>query len=204
MIQLYKLSAKLTTQEVLSRLSSVNWDDLPVPGKNKGARGQLLELALGIPNSSALTDLIDGELKTYTIGQTICVTQLKHCLDEIIKTPTPFKKTKLGIKLQQTLYVGFKKDGMYKGSALLNNDTHTEHFNELIEDYNHICDAIRNTFAAKEKLSTITGPNKLLQIRTKASRSSTGKYIPLIYQGHTLKNKYMAFYLCGRFGKTLL
>ena len=85
MTQLYKTSAKLTTQEVLSRLSSVNWDVLPVPGKNKGARGQLLELALGIPNSSALTDLIDGELKTYTIGQTICVTQLKHCLDENLK-----------------------------------------------------------------------------------------------------------------------
>ena len=41
---------------------------MSVPGRNKGERGQALELILGIPNSSALTDLEDGELKTFTVG----------------------------------------------------------------------------------------------------------------------------------------
>ena len=77
-------TSKLTTQEVMTRLSGVKWDMLPIPGKNKGERGQLLELAIGIPNSSSLTDLSDGELKTYTKGQSICITHLGHCLDDII------------------------------------------------------------------------------------------------------------------------
>lgn len=199
-----KASVKLTTQEVLSRISNVKWNELSVPGKNKGGRGQLLQLALGIPNNSSLTDLEDGELKSYTIGQTICITQLKHCLCEIIDTPTQFKESKLGIKLEQTIYIGFQKDGTYKGSALLNKNTHPTHYNELVQDYNCLCDYIRNIFTTKEQLTTFTGPNKLLQIRTKASRSSTGNYTPLVYKGHTLKNKYMAFYMLSRFGKNIL
>lgn len=197
-------SNKLTTEEVISRLCGVKWDELSKPGKNKGERGQLLELALGIQNSCSLIDMIDGELKTYTIGETICITQLKHCLDEIIKSLKNFEESALGIKLQQTLYVGFEKDGAYKGSILINNATDPIHFKKMKEDYNHICDSIRKTFSEKNTLNTITGPNKLLQIRTKASRGSKGEYTPLLYEGHILKNKYMAFYLCSSFGKTIL
>ncbi len=54
------------------------------PKKNKGARGQLIELALGIPNNNKLIDLDDGELKTFTVGESISVTSLKHCLSDII------------------------------------------------------------------------------------------------------------------------
>jgi len=46
-------------------------------------------------------------------------------------------------------------------------------------------------FKDKDELHTINGPNKLLQIRTKASKVK-GSYTPLIFRGHQLKNKYMA------------
>ena len=59
----------LTLEETLKRLQTTNFEELPKPRKNKGVRGQLLELALGIPNSSKLTDLVDGELKSFTKGE---------------------------------------------------------------------------------------------------------------------------------------
>ena len=78
----------LTLTETQKRLQKTNFEALPKPRKNKGVRGQLLELALGIPNSSKLTDLVDGELKSYTKGESVAVTQLRHTLPEIFnKTP---------------------------------------------------------------------------------------------------------------------
>ena len=58
----------LTLTETEQRLQTTNFEALPKPRKNKGVRGQLLELALGIPNSSKLTDLVDGELKSLQKG----------------------------------------------------------------------------------------------------------------------------------------
>ena len=49
----------LTLKETENRIKTTDFDSLPKPRKNKGVRGQLLELALGIPNSSKLTDLVD-------------------------------------------------------------------------------------------------------------------------------------------------
>ena len=83
----------LTLTETQNRLQKTNFEALPKPRKNKGVRGQLLELALGIPNSSKLTDLVDGELKSYTKGESVAVTQLRHTLPEIFNN-TPFNKSK--------------------------------------------------------------------------------------------------------------
>ena len=56
----------------------------------------------------------------------------------------------------------------------------------------------------KKLLTTITGPNKVLQIRTKASINvKTNQYPKLIYNDQILKDKYMAFYLCSSYGKEL-
>ena len=76
---------KLTVADVQSKFSDFDFDSFHKPGRNKGERGQLIEIALGVGNSSNLRDLIDGELKTFTIGESIAVTQLKHCLQEIIE-----------------------------------------------------------------------------------------------------------------------
>ena len=68
----------LTLKEVKENLTTVDFTKLPKPARNKGGRGQLLELALGIDNSSNLCDCVDGELKSFTQGESIAVTQLKH------------------------------------------------------------------------------------------------------------------------------
>ena len=209
----------LSLSEVKVNFSKVDFTKLPKPSRNKGDRGQLLELALGIPNSSNLTDMVDGELKTYTRGESIAVTQLNHCIPEILKGVS-FNDSKVGKKLEQTLYVGFDKDNNFLGFVETNQTTDKEHYRQLEEDYNFICDKIRTAYQLKIELNqlegqpinrkgklsyTITGKNKLLQIRTKASKNSKGEYIPEKFNDVILNpNSKMGFYLCGRFGKELM
>ena len=193
---------KLTTNQVYGKLKVTDVAAIGKPGKNKGSRGQLLEIALGVPNSSDLKDLEDGEIKTFTVGQTIAATQLKHCLSEIIEDSVSFDDSKVGQKLKQTLYVGFTRNNDYVGCEILNEETHPEHYQELREDFDYICEQIRTAFDTESELNTITGPHGFLQIRTKASKTN-GRYVPLTFAGVTLKDKGMAFYLCGQFGRNL-
>ena len=195
---------KLTTIQVAAKLKTTDFSSFDKPGTNKGARGQLLETALGVPNSSDLTDLADGEIKTFTVGESIAVTQLKHCLSEIIEDSVSFSDSKVGAKLKQCVYVGFTRSNDYVGTEILNKETHAEHYHQLSEDYDYICTAIRAAFESGSEISTVTGPNGLLQIRTKASKNSAGNYTPLTFAGQTLKNKGMAFYLCGQFGRSFV
>jgi hypothetical protein len=194
--------SKLTTVQVYGTLKVTDFSVFSKPAKNKGARGQLLETVLGVPNSSDLKDLEDGEIKTFTVGESIAATQLKHCLSEIIEDSVSFDDSKVGQKLQQTLYVGFTRSNDYVGCAILNEQTHPEHYQELREDFDYICQKIRRAFDTETELNTITGPNGLLQIRTKASKTN-GRYVPLRFAGVTFKDKGMAFYLCGQFGRNL-
>lgn len=194
---------KLTTLQVAAKLKVTDFSSFQKPALNKGSRGQLLEVALGVPNSSDLTDLADGEIKTFTVGESIAVTQIKHCLSEIIEDSVSFSDSKVGEKLKQTIYVGFTRSNDYVGTAVLNQETHPEHYKELEEDYNFICDAIRTAFENETELQTVTGPHNLLQIRTKDSKVN-GKYHPVNFCGVELKNKGMAFYLTGRFGKEVV
>ena len=184
----------LTLRETENRIKTTDFDALPKPRKNKGVRGQLLELALGIPNSSKLTDLVDGELKSFTKGESVAVTQLRHTLPEIFNN-TPFNKSKLGIKISRTLYVAFDRQNNFLGTA-----THTETNKLIEEDYNDICDFIRNT----KTLKTFTGRNKVLQIRTKDSKDKKGNYHPIKWEGKEISNKGFAFYLTGRYAKGII
>ena len=198
------IDMKLTTEQVEKKLNTFDYSQLPKPGKNKGDRGQLIETALGIPNSSNLTDLVDGELKTFTIGQTIAVTQVKHCLRDIIDGTVEFEDSKVGQKLAQTIYVAFTKDNDYVGTKVVNEESDSQHYQELAEDYGYIAAQIKAAYATGSTLHTITGPNNLLQIRTKASKNTAGEYTPLCYNGVELKDKYMAFYLLADFGKQVI
>ena len=187
----------LTLRETENRIKTTNFDSLPKPRKNKGVRGQLLELALGIPNSSKLTDLVDGELKSFTKGESIAVTQLRHTLPEVMNN-TPFNQSKLGIKISRTLYVAFDRQNNFLGTA-----THTEP-NKLIEgDYQYICEIIRHKIGIGQPLTTITGLNKVLQIRTKDSKDRNGNYHPIFWEGQQISDKGFAFYLTGRYAKTI-
>ena len=184
----------LTLKETENRIKTTNFDSLPKPMQNKGGRGQLLELALGIPNSSNLTDLVDGELKSFTKGESVAVTQLRHTLTEVFNK-TPFNQSKLGIKISRTLYVAFDRNNNFLGTA-----THTETNKLIEEDYNDICDYIRNT----KTLKTFTGRNGILQIRTKDSKDRNGNYHPIFWEGQQISNKGFAFYLTGRYAKSIV
>lgn len=196
--------SKLTVAEIQTQFGNFDFSQFQKPGRNKGQRGQLIETALGIPNSSKLRDLIDGELKTFTVGETIAVTQLKHCLEEIIDERVEFDDSKVGKKLEKTIYVGFTRKNEYVGHMTLNSETHSEHYYQLAEDYGYICSQIKLAYSEGRELNTITGPNQLLQIRTKASKTRSGYYTPMCYNGIQLKDKGMAFYLLSNFGKTIL
>jgi len=198
------MSDKLSTYQVYAKLKTTDFSKFDKPGRNKGGRGQLLETALGVANSSDLTDLVDGEIKTFTVGQTIAVTQVKHCLSDIIDGTIEFEDSKVGQKLAQTIYVGFTSNNAYVGTELLNEEVDPQHYQELAEDYSFIAAQIKAAYASGIELHTITGPNKLLQIRTKASKNKYGKYTPLCYNGVELKDKYMAFYLLANFGKRVI
>ena len=188
----------LTLRETENRIKTTNFDSLPKPRKNKGVRGQLLELALGIPNSSKLTDLVDGELKSYTKGESVAVTQLRHTLTEVFNK-TPFNKSKLGIKISRTLYVAFDRNNNFLGTA-----THTEP-NKLIEgDYQYISEIIRHRINNGLPLTTITGLNGVLQIRTKDSKDRNGNYHPIKWEGQQISDKGFAFYLTGRYAKSIV
>ena len=184
----------LTLRETENRIKTTNFDSLPKPMQNKGGRGQLLELALGIPNSSKLTDLVDGELKSFTKGESIAVTPLRHTLTEVFNK-TPFSQSKLGIKISRTLYVAFDRQNNFLGTA-----THTKTNPLIEEDYNDICDYIRTA----TPLKTFTGRNGILQIRTKDSKNKKGQYNPITWKGQQISNKGFAFYLTGRYAKSIV
>lgn len=210
------MTGKLSANQVYAKLKTTDFSVFDKPGKNKGGRGQLIELALGIPNSSKLTDLSDGELKTFTQGEPINVTSLKHCLPEIIEDSVSFDESKVGQKLKQTIYVGFSRSNNYIDTVMLNEETHPEHYQQLREDFDFIAKHLRIAVDLGVELDqlgfvnrsgkpshTINGPNSLLQIRTKASQTKRKDYKPLTFAGVTLNNKAMAFYLHGQFGRNL-
>ena len=188
----------LTLRETQNKLQNTNFEVLPKPRKNKGVRGQLLELALGIPNSSKLTDLVDGELKSYTKGESVAVTQLRHTLTEVFNK-TPFNQSKLGQKLYNTIYVAFDRNNNYLGTKVYEGN------NKLIEsDYWDICYYISETYEERKTLRTYTGRNGILQIRTKDSNDRNGNYHPIIWEGQQISDKGFAFYLTGRYAKTIV
>lgn len=199
-----KRKAKLTIAQVESMLNELDFSQLPKPDKNKGSRGQMLEEVLGIDNGNSLTDLADGELKTFTIGQSIAVTSLGHCLPEILDKPLAFRESKVFTKLKQTVFAAFHRDGNYIKSKTINQANSPAFYQKLEEDYNFISSKIKNEYANKRKLHTINGPNNLLQIRTKASKKPDGTYTPLCYNGVQLKDKYMSFFLRAQFGKEIV
>ena len=189
--------------EAETKLNSIDNDNAPIPGRNKGGRGLWVEEQLGMKQSSQLNDFDDGELKAFKEGQTIEVTMVQHCLDEILDRGVSYSESNVGKKLYNVLFVKFAKTGEFVKSLVSNSQTHRELHYKLSEDYNHICEEIRRRYDNNQELNTINGPHKLLQIRTKASKTRLGNYVPLEYNGKRLKDKAMAFYLTRTFEKSI-
>ena len=189
--------------EAESKLNSIDKSQAPIPGRNKGGRGLWVEEQLGMVQSAQLNDFDDGELKAFKEGQTIAVTMLQHCLDEIFDRSVSYSESNVGKKLYNVLFVKFAKTGEFVKSLVSNSQIHRELHYKLSEDYNYICEKIRERYNNNQELNTINGPHKLLQIRTKANKNRLGKYVPLEYNGKRLKDKAMAFYLTRTFEQSI-
>jgi hypothetical protein len=139
---------------------------------NKGAAGILLEKLTGIPQSSALLDALDGELKivpykrlkngTLVPKETIAVTML-NC-DQLCTTA--FADSHCAIKLRRMLIVPYMRDGdnirLLKPTLFDAADAaNSELFSALATDYA----AIQTEWNSKKELHSTTGV--LLQTRTK-------------------------------------
>ena len=190
-------------QEAETKLNLIDKDNAPIPGRNKGGRGLWVEEQLGMKQSSQLNDFEDGELKAFKEGQTIAVTMVQHCLDEIFDRSVSYSESNVGKKLYNVLFVKFAKTGEFVKSLVTNSQIHRELHYKLSEDYNYICAEIRRRYDNNEELTTINGKHKLLQIRTKASKTRLGNYVPLEYNGKRLKDKAMAFYLTRTFEQSI-
>ena len=190
-------------EEAEIKLNLIDKNNAPIPARNKGGRGLWVEEQLGMKQSSQLNDFDDGELKAFKEGQTIAVTMVQHCLDEIFDRGVSYSQSNVGKKLYNVLFVKFAKTGEFVKSLVSNSETHRELHYKLSEDYNYICAEIRRRYDNNEELTTINGKHKLLQIRTKASKTRLGNYVPLEYNGRRLKNKAMAFYLTRTFEQSI-
>ena len=190
-------------EEAEVKLNAIDKDSAPIPGRNKGGRGLWVEEQLGMPQSSQLNDFDDGELKAFKEGQTIAVTMLQHCLDEVFDKGISYSESNVGKKLKNVLFVKFAKSGKFVKSLVSNADKYKQLYYDLSTDYNYICEKIRERYNNNQELNTINGPNKLLQIRTKANKNRLGKYVPLEYNGKRLKDKAMAFYLTRTFEQSI-
>ncbi len=189
--------------EAETKLNSIDKNNAPIPGRNKGGRGLWVEEQLGMKQSSQLNDFEDGELKAFKEGQTIAVTMVQHCLNEILDKSVSYSESNVGKKLYNVLFVKFAKTGEFVKSLVSNSQIHRELHYKLSEDYNYICEEIRRRYDNNEELTTINGKHKLLQIRTKASKTKLGNYVPLEYNGKRLKDKAMAFYLTRTFEQSI-
>ena len=189
--------------EAETKLNSIDKNQAPIPGRNKGGRGLWVEEQLGMKQSSQLNDFDDGELKAFKEGQTIAVTMVQHCLDEILDRSVSYSESNVGKILYNVLFVKFAKTGEFVKSLVSNSQIHRELHYKLSEDYNYICAEIRRRYDNNEELTTINGKHKLLQIRTKASKTRLGNYVPLEYNGKRLKDKAMAFYLTRTFEQSI-
>ena len=190
-------------EEAEVKLNAIDKNSAPIPGRNKGGRGLWVEEQLGMPQSSQLNDFDDGELKAFKEGQTIAVTMLQHCLDEIFDRGVSYSESNVGKKLKNVLFVKFAKSGKFVKSLVSNADKYKQLYYDLSTDYNYICEKIRERYNNNQELNTINGPHKLLQIRTKANKNRLGKYVPLEYNGKRLKDKAMAFYLTRTFEQSI-
>jgi len=190
--------------EAQTKLNSIDKNQAPIPGKNKGGRGQWVEKELGLDLSSDLLDFDDGEGKTFKEGEPIAVTSLLHCLDEVFDRSISFSESKVGKKLKNVLFVKFdKKTGKFVDSLVTNVESHRDLYYKLSQDYNDVCEEIRRYYDNKEDVHTINGRNGYLQIRSKDNPKKDGSYKPLVYNGQQVYHCKMAFYLRNKFAREI-
>lgn len=179
-------------------------DELKDIIKNKGKSGQLLEIALGLKNTSTTLDFEDGELKTNKCNldskplETIFITQITSIIDDLI-TEKNFYETHLYKKLKNILYVPVAKEGspekwqfLQPIHIQLNNPIFESIKKQLEEDYYSICKQLVTHIETSKDGYIHTSNGKLIQIRSKDSKP----YHPIYSKTYEryISNKNHAFY----------
>lgn len=152
---------------------------------NKGLTGQLLEIQLGLKNSSRNLDFEDGELKSNKVAlsgkplETMYIKQISRMIDDLLNEYN-FFETKLYKKIDNILYVpvykGTRKNWVdRKEWRLLPHihiklPEHPEILNQLEKDYYKICKLMNKQLNKSSQSLLHTCNGKYIQIRTKDSK----------------------------------
>ncbi|MGX9134337.1 MutH/Sau3AI family endonuclease [Rummeliibacillus sp. JY-2-4R] len=187
--------------------SEINIDKI-----NKGKVGQLLEILLGLANTSNPLDFEDGELKTNKSKfngeplETMFITQISSHIDEMFNNIS-FEESWLYNKIKRMIYLPVVKessepaDWFFKEPIYFEMSISDQFFNQLQNDYISIVNQMRNSIENGDGfLHTANG--EYIQIRTKDSKP----YHP-IFSSHynkQISNKNFAFYFKKSFMKDLL
>jgi DNA mismatch repair protein MutH len=154
---------------------------LCIKTKNKGLAGHLLEKLLEIPHSSNCLDMVDGELKTFplkpngSVKESVAITMVEK---DTLKT-TIFEESRVYKKLENTLFVPYKRDGdavCYMEAIHFTKDS--PYFEQLKKDY--------------------------IDIQTKPFSGTVGKYLQSRTKGKGHGSTTRSFYLRASFMKLLL
>lgn len=204
---------KLTLEEAQERLVKItgvkfcdifSGDDLSYIIKNKGKTGQILEVALGMRNSSDNLDFVNGELKTNKCDkngkplETIFITQISSVIDEILQE-RPFEETHLYEKIKNILYVpvckvGDPKEWKFLPSRHINLNREEYKWLEKIwrDDYYSICKQLKNHIEHDEDGFIHTSNGRHIQVRSKDSKPYNPIYSNVY--GKNVSNKNHAYY----------
>ena len=175
----------------------------------KGKSGQILELAIGLKNTSYTLDFEDGELKTNKCSatgkplETMFITQINSMIDELLNG-LKFEDSKLYKKISNLLYVPISKEGNPEEWFILDvihinlhDNEHKEILAQLEADYYSICNQLKVHIETSKDGFIHTSNGKFIQIRSKDSKP----YRPIYSQvyGREVSNKNHAFYFKKEF-----
>ncbi|MDD4781860.1 MAG: DNA mismatch repair protein MutH [Tissierellia bacterium] len=182
----------------------MNQDQLQGITINKGKAGQLLEIALGLNNTSNKLDFEDGELKTNKCNkfgkplETMFITQILSIIDELLSNKN-FYNTRLYEKIDNLLYVPISKDGSPEDwfflpyeHVNLNDNYYYDLKIQLEYDYYSICQQLHEHIEHSYDGYIHTSNGEFIQIRSKDSKP----YNPIfsnVYDKY-VSNKNHAFY----------
>ncbi|QCX33119.1 DNA mismatch repair protein MutH [Caloramator sp. E03] len=181
--------------------------------RNKGKSGQILELALGLENSSKPLDFEDGELKTNKCDrdgnpkETMFITQIHSIIDELLEQKS-FYETHVYKKIANLLYVPICKVGAPEKWMFLSCvhvdlslDKYKEVRLQLEKDYYTICKQLKIHIETSSDGFIHTSSGELIQIRSKDSKP----YHPIYSQKYgKVSNKNHAFYFKREFMKCIV
>lgn len=176
---------------------------------NKGKSGQLLEIALGLQNTSYKLDFIDGELKTNKCDrygnplETMFITQISESIDDLLQERA-FEHSRIYTKISNLLYVPISKDGSPEQWFFLpythihlNSPQHRALKDALERDYYSICRQLKYHIETSSDGYIHTSNGEFLQIRSKDSKP----YHPIYSNTYNcyVSNKNHAFYFKKEF-----